>query len=96
MRLVERGHAVAGDTDVVALHPQRALQHLGDRVVVLDDQHAGRALKIGGVVICEPDGKPEMRLRRAGLFKHSLNVALSRVFAAVDVDAAAAREAAQA
>ncbi len=44
---VERADAVAGDLDVVALHPQRALQDLGDRVVVLDDEHTRRAFELG-------------------------------------------------
>ena len=36
--------AVAGELDLVALEPQRALQDLGDVLVVLDDEHAdGRA-----------------------------------------------------
>ena len=35
--------AVAGDLDVVALEPQRALQDLGDLLVVLDDEHANGA-----------------------------------------------------
>jgi hypothetical protein len=39
--LVERGLAVARDAHVVAVQPQRALEHLGDLVVVLDDKHAG-------------------------------------------------------
>ena len=38
--LVERGLAVAGDAHLVALQAQRALEHLGDLVVVLDDEHA--------------------------------------------------------
>ena len=42
--VVERLRAVAGQLDVVALHPQRALQDLGDLLVVLDDQHANGAL----------------------------------------------------
>src|SRR3954447_10897227 len=41
--LVQRGHAVGGDLDVVALEPQRALQDLGDVLVVLDDEDADRA-----------------------------------------------------
>ena len=57
VRLVERGHAVAGDADVVALHAQRALQDLGDRVVVLDDEDAGGALEIGSGAHCDPDLK---------------------------------------
>ena len=40
MGLVECGDAVAGNPHLVALHAQRALKDLGDRVVVLDDQHA--------------------------------------------------------
>ena len=43
---VERADPVAGDLDVVALHPQRALEDLGDRVVVLDDQDPGGAFEI--------------------------------------------------
>src|SRR3954468_6821970 len=41
--LVERGLAVARDPHVVAVQAQRALQDLGDLVVVLDDEHAGIA-----------------------------------------------------
>ena len=41
--VVERRHAVAGEPDLVALQAQRALQHLGDVVVVLDDEDAGGA-----------------------------------------------------
>ena len=40
---VQRGDAVAGELDLVALDAQRALQDLGDVVVVLDDEHAGGA-----------------------------------------------------
>ena len=40
MRLVERGLAVGGEADLVALQAQRALQDLGDLLVVLDDEHA--------------------------------------------------------
>ena len=40
VHLVERGDAVAGDAHLVALHPQRALQHLGDLLVVLDNEDA--------------------------------------------------------
>ena len=46
VRLVERLHAVAGELDLVALEAQRALQDLGDLVVVLDDEHADGA--VGG------------------------------------------------
>ena len=42
-RLVERRLAVAGDAHLVALQAQRALEHLGDLLVVLDDEHAGIA-----------------------------------------------------
>jgi hypothetical protein len=51
MRLVECGQAVAGDADVVALHSQRALQDLGDGVVVLDDEDASGTLKLKPVVL---------------------------------------------
>ena len=44
LRLVERLAAVVGDLDLVALHAQRALQHLGDLLVVLDDEHANGAV----------------------------------------------------
>ena len=40
VHLVERRDAVAGEPDLVALQPQRALQHLGDLLVVLDDEDA--------------------------------------------------------
>ena len=48
MGLVKRGDAVAGHAHVVALHAQRALEHLRDRVVVLDDEDARRAFVVGG------------------------------------------------
>ena len=38
--LVQRLGPVVGDLDVVALHAQRALQDLGDLLIVLDDEHA--------------------------------------------------------
>ena len=38
--------AVGGELDLVALQAQRALQDLGDLLVVLDDEHADRA--VGG------------------------------------------------
>ena len=38
--LVERRDAVAGEAHLVALQPQRALEHLGDLLVVLDDEDA--------------------------------------------------------
>ena len=47
MRLVEPRLAVGGDAHLVALEPQRALEHVGDVAVVLDDEHAGGALVIG-------------------------------------------------
>ena len=40
VRVVERRDAVAGDAHLVALQAQRALEHLGDLLVVLDDEHA--------------------------------------------------------
>ena len=46
VRLVERLHAVGGELDVVAVEAQRALQDVGDLLVVLDDEHADRA--VGG------------------------------------------------
>ena len=33
-------HAVGGELDLIALEAQRALQDLGDLLVVLDDEHA--------------------------------------------------------
>ena len=42
--VVERLHAVPGELDLVALQAQRALQHLGDVLVVLDDEDADRAV----------------------------------------------------
>jgi hypothetical protein len=39
-RLVQRGLAVAGDAHLVTLQAQGALEHLGDLLVVLDDEHA--------------------------------------------------------
>ena len=46
-RLVERRLAVGGDAHLVALQAQRALQDLGDLLVVFDDEHAWVAA--GGV-----------------------------------------------
>ena len=43
MGLLEAGGAVARDAHLVALHPQRALERLGDVLVVLDDEDAGCA-----------------------------------------------------
>jgi hypothetical protein len=40
MRLVERLDAVAGELDVVPVQPQRALQDVGDFLVVLDDEYS--------------------------------------------------------
>jgi hypothetical protein len=42
--VVERLGAVPGELDVVTLHAQRALQNLGDLLVVLDDEHADGAV----------------------------------------------------
>ena len=39
MRLVEPAHTVRGELDLIALEAQRALQDLGDLLVVLDDEH---------------------------------------------------------
>ena len=38
--LLQAGRAVTGHAHLVALQAQRALEHLGDLLVVLDDQHA--------------------------------------------------------
>ena len=43
---IQRAHPVAGDLDLVALHSERPLEHMCDRDVIFDDQHAGRALVI--------------------------------------------------
>ena len=43
VRLVERRDAVARELDLVALQAQRALEDLGDLLVVLDDEHADGA-----------------------------------------------------
>ena len=40
MDLVQRLDPVAGELHLVALQPQRALEHLRDLLVVLDDEHA--------------------------------------------------------
>src|SRR6478609_4441032 len=45
--LLERGDAVGADVDVVALAPQRAGQRVGDRGVVLREQHLGH----GAIVV---------------------------------------------
>jgi hypothetical protein len=42
--LVERGDAVERQLHVIALEPQLALQHLGDLLIVLDDEHANCAV----------------------------------------------------
>ena len=42
--VVERLRAVGGELDVVALHAQRALEDLGDLLIVLDDEHANGPL----------------------------------------------------
>src|SRR5205085_9163287 len=47
VRLLERPDPVAGDLHVVALEAQRALQHLGNCLVVLDDEHSWRTLVFG-------------------------------------------------
>jgi hypothetical protein len=47
MGQVERAHAIPGDPHLVTLEPKRALQHVRDRVVVLDDQHARGTLVVG-------------------------------------------------
>ena len=46
VRLVERADPVGRDLDVVALQPQRALEDLGDRLVVLDHQYPRGALVV--------------------------------------------------
>src|SRR3954452_14649050 len=43
VRLLEAPHAVGREFDLVALQAQRALQDLGDLLVVLDDEHADGA-----------------------------------------------------
>jgi hypothetical protein len=43
VRLLQAAHTVAGQLDLVALHAQRALQDLGDLLVVLDYEDADRA-----------------------------------------------------
>src|SRR4051794_36932649 len=45
--LVQRRLPIAGDAHVVAVQAQRALEDLGDLVVVLDDQHPGIAADTG-------------------------------------------------
>ncbi len=40
VRLIEPAHAVGGKLDLIALEPQRALEDLGDLLVVFDDEHA--------------------------------------------------------
>ena len=40
LRVVQRLGAVVGELDVVALHAQRALEDLGDLLIVLDDENA--------------------------------------------------------
>ena len=43
-RVGERRLAVVARAHLVALHAQRAQEHLGDLLVVLDDEHAWRAV----------------------------------------------------
>src|SRR3954451_13971507 len=40
MGLIEAAHAIRGELDLIALQAQRALQNLGDLLIVLDDEHA--------------------------------------------------------
>ncbi len=48
--LVQRLDPVAGELHLVALQAQRALEHLGDLLVVLDDEHADGS--VGGLHAC--------------------------------------------
>jgi hypothetical protein len=43
MRLVQRADTVGRELDFVPLEAQRALQHLGDLLVVFDDEHTNGA-----------------------------------------------------
>ena len=57
VRFVEPAHTVRGELDFIALEAQRALQDLGDLLVVFDDEHThGTA---GG--IHPKDGTPPSR-----------------------------------
>ena len=62
----ERGHAVGGGANVVALHAQGALENLGDLVVVLDDEHTGWT----GVIAHADDGSDETPAPRGFLEIH--------------------------
>ena len=44
--MLERGGAIGGGAHLVALHPQGALERLGDVLVVLDDEDAGCTGKV--------------------------------------------------
>ena len=56
--LLERGRAVGGRAHLVALHAQRALQRLGDVLVVLDDEDAWCAGEVvHGVFMYRPSVK---------------------------------------
>ena len=60
---VEGRRAIVGDADLVALHPQRALQHLGDRIVILDDENAGgRSNSVTGGMVGAGVGGPRESL----------------------------------
>src|SRR3954470_13546866 len=61
MDVLERLDAVAGELDLIALQAQRALQHLRDVLVVLDDEHAYGAVR--GIHGCLTDYVGELNGR---------------------------------
>ena len=70
--LLERRRAVGGGAHLVALHAQRALEGLGDVLVVLDDEDAWGAGEVvhGSLCIaaaCKAMVRPRGRLRAAGV-----------------------------
>jgi hypothetical protein len=44
LRVIQSLRSVVGELDVVALHAQRALEDLGDLLIVLDDEYADGTL----------------------------------------------------
>jgi len=51
---VQGRRSIVGHPHFVALHPQRALQHLRNRIVVLDDENRVRAVAAIGVALDDP------------------------------------------
>ena len=58
---VQRFLAIAADLDLIALPAQRAREWLGDRLVILGEQHAGHGAIVGSV---RPGSQRSRVLRR--------------------------------